>query len=54
MDYNKKYGLSSDDIKYIDAQIDIANVIFKRISEKQDNIKDGSESVCIERYLDQV
>jgi hypothetical protein len=54
MDYNKKYRLSSDDIKYIDAQIDIANVIFKRISEKQDNIKDGSESVCMEQYLARV
>ena len=54
MKYKKKYGLSSDDIKYIDAQIEVANVFFKKIAEKQDNVKDGSESVCMEQYLAKV
>ncbi|CAC9443350.1 hypothetical protein [bacterium endosymbiont of Bathymodiolus sp. 5 South] len=51
MDYQAEYGLSEDDIKFIDENIQEANNIFAEISKKTNTIKENCESTAIEEYL---
>ncbi|CAC9653287.1 hypothetical protein [uncultured Gammaproteobacteria bacterium] len=52
MNYRTEYGLSNDDITFIDKKIQEANVIFERISKKESYIKENCESEAIREYLD--
>ena len=51
IDYEKKYGLSVDDVKIIDENIKKANQIFTKISKKPNAIKRNCESNAIKTYL---
>lgn len=51
MNYEERYGLSEDDIKFIDKNIQKANIIFAKISKKPNAIKENCESAAIEKYL---
>ncbi|SMN00551.1 hypothetical protein SPONN_1770 [uncultured Candidatus Thioglobus sp.] len=51
MNYQAEYGLSENDITFIDKNIADANKIFARISSKKDNIKENCESEVIDKYL---
>ena len=51
MNYQQEYGLSNNDIIFIDENIKIANKTFAVISKKKDAIKENCESKAIEQYL---
>ena len=54
MNYLDEFGLSDDDIKAIDKDIEEANKLFAKVSVKDFFIGESTESSCIEKYLDSI
>jgi hypothetical protein len=54
MNYLGEFGLSDDDIKAIDEDIEEANKFFAKVSLKDFFIKESTESSCIEKYLNSI
>ena len=54
MNYLDEFGLSDDDIKAIDKDIEEANKFFAKVSVKDSFTGESTESSCIEKYLDSI
>ena len=54
MNYLDEFGLSDDDIKAIDKDIEEANKFFAKVSVKDSFIGETTESHFVEKYLDSI
>ena len=54
MNYLDEFGLSDDDIKTIDKDIEEANKFFAKVSNKEFFTAESTESPCVEKYLDSI
>ena len=54
MNYLDEFGLSDDDIKAIDKDIEEANRFFTKVSVKDFFTGESTESPCVENYLNSI
>jgi hypothetical protein len=54
MNYLDEFGLSDDDIKTIDKDIDEANKFFAKVLVKESFTGESTESTLIEKYLNSI